>query len=149
MFLLWRSRHIYDRRAEEILQCNEKVGIQKTAKTYTKTRGKIISIYQANSYLRTANFYWYRESQFLCMYKLPLAGLSVRKNEYFTQQTISNISSFKNCHFKLPNTLLIYDPSVIIHYKSSVFWNHLMIFFNVFAGFAVMFPEVFKQKCSQ
>lgn len=56
MFLLWRSRHIYDRRAEEILQCNEKAGIQKTTKTYTKTRGKIIYIHQTNSYLWTAEF---------------------------------------------------------------------------------------------
>lgn len=52
MFLLWRSRHIYDRRAEEILQCNEKAGIQKTSKTYTKTRGKIIYTHQTNSYLQ-------------------------------------------------------------------------------------------------
>lgn len=56
MFLLWRSRHIYDRRAEEILQCNEEVGIQKTTKAYTKTRGKIISIHQANSFLSRAHF---------------------------------------------------------------------------------------------
>lgn len=52
MFLLWRSRHIYDRRAEEILQCNEKAGIQKTTKTYTKTRGKIIYTHQTNTYLQ-------------------------------------------------------------------------------------------------
>lgn len=38
--LLWRSGYIYDRRTEEILQCNEKTGIQKTTETYTKASGK-------------------------------------------------------------------------------------------------------------
>lgn len=42
--LLWRSRHLYDRRTEEILQCNEKTGIQKTTKTYTTTRGKNVYV---------------------------------------------------------------------------------------------------------
>lgn len=40
MSLLWRSGYIYDRRTEEILQCNEKTGIQKTTETYTKASGK-------------------------------------------------------------------------------------------------------------
>lgn len=38
--LLWRSGYIYDRRTEEILQCNEKTGIQKATETYTKASGK-------------------------------------------------------------------------------------------------------------
>lgn len=38
--LLRRSGYIYDRRTEEILQCNEKIGIQKATETYTKASGK-------------------------------------------------------------------------------------------------------------
>lgn len=38
--LLWRSGYIYDRRTEEILQCNEKTGIQKATETYTEASGK-------------------------------------------------------------------------------------------------------------
>lgn len=38
--LLWRSRYFYDRRTEEILQCNEKVGFKETTKAYTTTSSK-------------------------------------------------------------------------------------------------------------
>lgn len=38
--LLWRSGYIYDGRTEEILQCNEKTGIQKATETYTEASGK-------------------------------------------------------------------------------------------------------------
>ncbi|KAK2532517.1 Scn3a [Columba livia] len=38
--LLRRSGYIYDRRTEEILQCNEKTGIQKATETYTKASGR-------------------------------------------------------------------------------------------------------------
>lgn len=37
--LLWRSGYIYDRRTEEILQCNEKTWIQKATETYTEASG--------------------------------------------------------------------------------------------------------------
>lgn len=38
--LRW-GRYFYDRRTEKILQCNEKVGIQETSKTHSKTLGKL------------------------------------------------------------------------------------------------------------
>lgn len=38
--LPWRSRYLYDRRTEEILQCDEKAGIQETTKANTSARGK-------------------------------------------------------------------------------------------------------------
>lgn len=40
--LRW-GRYLYDRRTEKILQCNEKVGIQETSKTHSKTLGKLNS----------------------------------------------------------------------------------------------------------
>lgn len=41
--LRW-ARYLYDRRTEKILQCNEKVGIQETSKTHSKTLGKLNSL---------------------------------------------------------------------------------------------------------
>lgn len=41
--LLWRSGHLHDRGTKEILQCNEKVRVQKTSKTYSSTTGMLFS----------------------------------------------------------------------------------------------------------
>lgn len=52
--LLWRSGHIYDRRTEEILQCNEKTGIQKATETYTEASGTsdlIFTVLTLNTHL--------------------------------------------------------------------------------------------------
>lgn len=65
LYILRWGRYLYDRRTEKILQCNEKVGIQETPKTHSKTTGKTDWILQKKNALQKCNLIHWKVQMFI------------------------------------------------------------------------------------